>query len=93
MWVVHTNVSFCSNTPLQEAIGVGFEKIVSGESDYLESLRTDLERKKNKLCDTLEGVGLQPIVPQGYVRIDHSILFKGPTSCWLTLAKSIQNIT
>jgi len=65
IWSVHQNVSFCSTTPLQEAIAIGFEKIISKESDYLEVLRKDLQRKRNQLCSVLQSVGLEPVVPEG----------------------------
>jgi len=76
IWLTHTNTTFCSIAPLQEAIGIGFEKAMTEENTYFQSMKSDLQRKRDKLCKILESVNLQPIVPQGsyFILADTSLI-------------------
>ncbi|PRP76242.1 putative aminotransferase [Planoprotostelium fungivorum] len=65
IWIVHQNVAFTANTPSQEAIAVGFERIKKEDPDYFKNLSKDFQKKRDLLCDRLRSAGLNPIVPQG----------------------------
>eukprot|EP01119_Soliformovum_irregulare_P003190 TRINITY_DN1351_c0_g1_i4.p1 TRINITY_DN1351_c0_g1~~TRINITY_DN1351_c0_g1_i4.p1 ORF type:complete len:232 (+),score=46.74 TRINITY_DN1351_c0_g1_i4:484-1179(+) len=65
LWTMHQNTTFCSNAPMQEAIAVGFERIMDLEPDYFDKFRAEFEGRRNRLCAILDKVHLRPIVPQG----------------------------
>eukprot|EP01117_Protostelium_nocturnum_P001384 TRINITY_DN1169_c0_g1_i1.p1 TRINITY_DN1169_c0_g1~~TRINITY_DN1169_c0_g1_i1.p1 ORF type:complete len:356 (-),score=120.21 TRINITY_DN1169_c0_g1_i1:13-1080(-) len=84
LWMVHQNVAFSGNTPAQEAIAVGFEKINSGEQkDYFKNMAEEFKGRRDLLCQLLKDAGLRPIVPEGsyfvladYSSVDKSLYFK-----------------
>jgi aspartate/methionine/tyrosine aminotransferase len=63
--MVHQNVPFCVPTPLQEAVAVGFEKVLAEEKGYWDWLKDMYTKKRNKLAGILSENGLTPIIPQG----------------------------
>ncbi len=75
VFMVHQNVPFCVSTPLQEAVAVGFEKVlgtsflsligVAEEKGYFQWLHNMYEKKRDKLCNILSDSGLIPMKPQG----------------------------
>ena len=68
----------CSPSPLQYGVMRGIEKL---SDDFYESLRKKYENKRDRLCKTLESIGLTPYIPQGayYVLVDVSSI-PGQTS-------------
>lgn len=65
IWTMHQNTTFCSTTPLQEAIAVGFEKIMGEEKEYFPQLQKMFQSKRDRMVEMLRSAGLEPIVPQG----------------------------
>lgn len=66
-------VYVCAPTPLQIGAAAGLVQLDDG---YFEELAAKYEAKRDRLCATLDEVGLQPWVPQGayYVLTDTSVL-------------------
>jgi len=60
---IHAATNFCAATPLQRAAAHAFN--VAEDYDYFNSLRATLQGKRDRLVDTLEDIGLNPVVPQG----------------------------
>jgi len=60
---VHQFVTFCSAAPLQEAVAIAIEE--AEINDYYEQFRADYTKRLNKLMNTLERAGLNPIRPEG----------------------------
>jgi aspartate/methionine/tyrosine aminotransferase len=65
IWITHMNNTFCSTTPLQEAVAIGFEKVISEEKNYFEQMKDFFQKKRDKMCEILKNVNLKPIIPQG----------------------------
>jgi len=60
----------CAPTPLQHGVAQGF----NAPASFFEGLAADYARKRERICDTLDAVGLAPIRPEGayYVLADVS---------------------
>ena len=54
-------LTFVSGGPFQYAVAVGLRL----GDDFYESLTLDLRIKRDRLCDGLRSVGLEPVVPEG----------------------------
>eukprot|EP01118_Nematostelium_gracile_P013147 TRINITY_DN4933_c0_g1_i1.p1 TRINITY_DN4933_c0_g1~~TRINITY_DN4933_c0_g1_i1.p1 ORF type:complete len:440 (+),score=105.81 TRINITY_DN4933_c0_g1_i1:29-1348(+) len=65
IYIMHQNTTFCSNTPCQDAVATGFEEILNQRDHYFEELKSNLQKKRDRLCSVLSDVGLAPVVPQG----------------------------
>ncbi|XP_042243502.1 kynurenine aminotransferase-like isoform X1 [Homarus americanus] len=66
--VVHQHSVYTCTTPVQEAVGQGFEIEIQryGTPDcYFQSLPAELEVKRNNIVKILTEAGLNPIVPEG----------------------------
>lgn len=63
----------CAPAPLQAAVAQAIENL---KEDYYQTMRTDYQKKRDLLCQTLQDVNLMPYVPQGayYVLADVSLL-------------------
>lgn len=63
----------CAPTPLQLGAAAGLMQL---DDEYFEGLSSKYRRKRDRLCDALDRVGLTPCVPQGayYVLADTSTL-------------------
>jgi len=55
--------SFCSGTPFQEAVAIGFEE--SEKHNYFKEFTAMLQKKRDKLINTISRVGLKPLISQG----------------------------
>jgi len=55
--------TFCSGTPFQEAIAIGFED--HEKYNYFNEFSVMLQKKRDKLVNTLSRVGLTPVICQG----------------------------
>lgn len=60
----------CAPTPLQYGVEAGF----SVDRSYFTNLQTDMQARRDKMCEALDDAGMTPIVPQGayYVLADIS---------------------
>lgn len=61
-------IQFSVSTPAQRAVAEILEKAeepYEGYSSYYEYLRTMYEKKRNYLVETLQNVGLTPVIPEG----------------------------
>jgi len=63
IFLAHQWIPFCVSTPLQEAVSVAISTAAAG--DYFQSLRIDMERKRDLLVRSLKQAGMTPFVPQG----------------------------
>lgn len=106
--LVHQNCVYTLSTLLQEAIAVGLEKEMDRTGDpkgYWNDLSSSLEKKRDKICDFLNAVGMTPTVPQGgyFIIADFSKLAShlkiegtGPKDYqfarWLSRTKKLQGI-
>jgi len=66
--VVHQNCVYACPTPIQEAVARGFEKEAKrlNEPDcYFRSISEDLVRKRDFIAETLDEVGMKPVIPEG----------------------------
>jgi aminotransferase len=63
----------CASSPLQYGVAKGLSKL---PPDYYKNLANDYYFKRQKICQTLNKIGIKPIVPQGayYILADVSIL-------------------
>ncbi|KAG9298434.1 hypothetical protein G9A89_008698 [Geosiphon pyriformis] len=59
----HTRILFCTNSPLQEAIAIGFEK--ADENQYFDTQIVEYGRKRDKLMRVFDELGLPYTIPQG----------------------------
>ncbi|KAG0002534.1 hypothetical protein BGZ80_011051 [Entomortierella chlamydospora] len=59
----HTRIVFCVNSPLQEAIAIGFEK--AEEQKFFGSQVSAYEHKREKLLSVFRELGLPATVPDG----------------------------
>ena len=61
----------CAPTPLQYGALAGFAEL---DPAYFVDLRAEFQAKRDQICETLETVGMNPVVPQGayYVLADIS---------------------
>ncbi|KAF2884170.1 hypothetical protein ILUMI_21997 [Ignelater luminosus] len=68
LYIIHQNCVYACNTPIQEAIALGFEKELTrlGTNEcYFISLPHELETKRNFMAKILTDVGMKPIIPEG----------------------------
>jgi aspartate/methionine/tyrosine aminotransferase len=67
MYVAHQHTTFCTTTPLQEAVAIAFEDCThqTENSNYFGELKAEFQRKRDRLVSLLQSAGLEPIVPQG----------------------------
>ncbi|KAF3422305.1 hypothetical protein E2986_02738 [Frieseomelitta varia] len=66
--VVHQNCTYTCNTPIQEAIAVGFEQELErfGQPDcYFVSLAKELQPKRDYMAKFLSDIGMIPTIPEG----------------------------
>jgi len=70
---VNDLVYVCAPAPLQMGVAAGIGELTSA---YYKELCAQFKKKRDRICSTLENVGLWPIVPQGayYVLADASPL-------------------
>jgi aminotransferase len=71
---MHDLVYVCSPAPLQRGVAEGI--VALEKSDYYSKLLSDLTEKRDRICQTLQSVGLTPHIPAGayYVLADVSRL-------------------
>lgn len=66
--LVHQNCVYTCPTPIQEAVAVGLEVETAkiGQNDsYWKALAEELEPKRDRICQFLQKVNMNPTVPQG----------------------------
>jgi aminotransferase len=70
---VNDLVYVCAPAPLQVGVAAG---ILELPSSYYKELCGSFKKKRDRICSTLETIGLDPIVPRGayYVLTDASLL-------------------
>lgn len=107
--LVHQNCVYTCPTPIQEAIAVGLEIETArmGQNDsYWKLLAEELEPKRDRICKFLQGVGMNPTVPEGgyFLNADFSQFaksldlsaFKGTRDFqfakWLSTTQKLQGI-
>jgi aminotransferase len=76
----------CPPTPLQYGVAAGFQL----PTEFYENLRKNYQKKRKLICETLDAVGMTPIIPQGsyYVLADISKLgFNTAIDAAMTLLK------
>ncbi|CAG8628641.1 6071_t:CDS:2 [Ambispora leptoticha] len=59
----HTRIVFCTNSPLQEAAAIGFEK--ADEHNFFDNQIAIYERRREKLIQPFADLGLPYTIPQG----------------------------
>jgi aminotransferase len=66
--LVHDLFNICAPTPLQWGVAAGF----ASPPSFFEEMRADYARKRERICSTLDAIGLTPIWPEGayYVLAD-----------------------
>ncbi|XP_019133895.2 kynurenine--oxoglutarate transaminase 1 [Larimichthys crocea] len=68
MKTIHQNTVYHCATAAQEAVSQGFEReyeLFGTPESYFQQLPAMLHHKRKKLASCLQGVGLQPIMPEG----------------------------
>ncbi|KAI8319511.1 PLP-dependent transferase [Martensiomyces pterosporus] len=70
----HTRIVFTSNTPLQEGVATAFRQ--AKENDFFSLQRGEYERRRNRLMEIFDDVGLPYVVPNGayYLLVNASSL-------------------
>ena len=70
---VNDLVYVCAPAPLQMGVAAGILELAPS---YYEQLCAQFKKKRDRICSTLEDIGLTPIIPQGayYVLADASPL-------------------
>ncbi|DAZ93170.1 TPA: LOW QUALITY PROTEIN: hypothetical protein N0F65_005520 [Lagenidium giganteum] len=59
----HSTIPFCGVTPFEVALASCFKQVET--NGYLQSLASDLERRRDRLVKALQEAGWRPIVPEG----------------------------
>ncbi|OQR78737.1 kynurenine--oxoglutarate transaminase 3-like [Tropilaelaps mercedesae] len=66
--LVHQNSVYTCPTPIQEALAVALEvetAKIGKEDSYWKSLAAELEPKRDRICNFLRSVGMNPTIPEG----------------------------